>query len=72
MLLEALVACAGVTLRTVATALEIELRGGTVSAEGDLEFSRHARKPDQADRVLLRRLSNPQDAGQSPYRRQRS
>src|SRR5712691_5896211 len=38
MLLEALVACAGVTLRAVATALEIELRGGTVIAEGDLDF----------------------------------
>jgi uncharacterized OsmC-like protein len=38
MLLEALVACAGVTLRVVATALDIELRGGTVSAEGDLDF----------------------------------
>ena len=38
MLLEALVACAGVTLRAVATALEIELKGGTVSAEGDLDF----------------------------------
>ena len=38
MLLEALVACAGVTLRAVATALEIELRDGTVSAEGDLDF----------------------------------
>jgi uncharacterized OsmC-like protein len=38
MLLEALVACAGVTLKAVATALEIELRGGTVSAEGDLDF----------------------------------
>jgi len=38
MLLEALVACAGVTLRAVATALEIELRGGVVSAEGDLDF----------------------------------
>jgi uncharacterized OsmC-like protein len=38
MLLEALVACAGVTLRAVATALGIELRGGTVSAEGDLDF----------------------------------
>jgi len=38
MLLEALVACAGVTLRAVATALEIELRGGTVCAEGDLDF----------------------------------
>ena len=38
MLLEALVACAGVTLRAVATALEIELKGGIVSAEGDLDF----------------------------------
>src|SRR5215468_4513315 len=38
MLLEALVACAGVTLRAVATALDIELRGGTVSAEGDIDF----------------------------------
>src|SRR3954454_16790482 len=38
MLLEALVACAGVTLRAVATALIIDLRGGTVRAEGDLDF----------------------------------
>ena len=38
MLLEALVACAGVTLRAVATALDIELRGGSISAEGDLDF----------------------------------
>jgi uncharacterized OsmC-like protein len=38
MLLEALVACAGFTLRAVATSLDIELRGGTVSAEGDLDF----------------------------------
>lgn len=38
MLLEALVACAGVTLRAVATALEFELRGGSVRAEGDLDF----------------------------------
>ncbi len=37
MLLEALVACAGVTLRAVATALGIELRDATVSAEGDLD-----------------------------------
>jgi uncharacterized OsmC-like protein len=37
-LLEALVACAGVTLRAVATALGIELRGGWVRAEGDLDF----------------------------------
>lgn len=38
MLLEALVACAGVTLKAVSTALEIPLRGATVSAEGDLDF----------------------------------
>ena len=38
MLLEALVACAGVTLQAVATALAIPLRGGTVKAEGDLDF----------------------------------
>jgi uncharacterized OsmC-like protein len=38
MLLEALVACAGVTLRAVATALNIPLRDGVVHAEGDLDF----------------------------------
>jgi uncharacterized OsmC-like protein len=38
MLLEALVACAGVTLKAVATALAIPLKSGTVSAEGDLDF----------------------------------
>jgi uncharacterized OsmC-like protein len=37
MLLEALAACAGVTLRAVATALEIPVAGGTVRAEGDLD-----------------------------------
>jgi uncharacterized OsmC-like protein len=38
MLLEALVACAGVTLKAVATALEIPLRAAHVAAEGDLDF----------------------------------
>ena len=38
MLLEALVACAGVTLKSVATALEVPLKEGRVSAEGDLDF----------------------------------
>ena len=38
MLLEALVACAGVTVKAVATALEIPLKSGRVSAEGDLDF----------------------------------
>jgi len=39
MLLEALVACAGVTLKAVATAIGFDLRGGTVNAEGDLDFA---------------------------------
>ena len=38
MLLEALVACAGVTLRAVATSLELPVRAGTVTADGDLDF----------------------------------
>jgi len=38
MLLEALAACAGVTLRAVATALEIPVRGGSIEVEGDLDF----------------------------------
>ena len=38
MLLEALVACAGVTLKSVATAVEVPLKVGNVFAEGDLDF----------------------------------
>jgi uncharacterized OsmC-like protein len=38
MLLEALAACAGVTLRAVATSLEIPVRGGSIEVEGDLDF----------------------------------
>jgi uncharacterized OsmC-like protein len=38
MLLEALVACAGVTLKAVATALGIHLKNGNLTAEGDLDF----------------------------------
>jgi uncharacterized OsmC-like protein len=38
MLLEALVACAGVTLKAVATSLELDIRAGCVRAEGDLDF----------------------------------
>ncbi len=38
MLLEALVACAGVTLRAVSTSIGIEIKDGTVTAEGDLDF----------------------------------
>ena len=38
MLLEALMACAGVTLKAVATAIGVSLRSGRVSAEGDLDF----------------------------------
>ena len=38
MLLEALVACAGVTLKSVSTAIEVPLKKGEVTAEGDLDF----------------------------------
>jgi uncharacterized OsmC-like protein len=38
MLLEALVACAGVTLNAVATAIGVDIKKGTVDAEGDLDF----------------------------------
>ena len=38
MLLEALVACAGVTLKAVATSMGVTLRSGEVTAEGDLDF----------------------------------
>ena len=38
MLLQALAACAGVTLRSVATSIGVDVRGGTVRAEGDLDF----------------------------------
>jgi uncharacterized OsmC-like protein len=38
MLLEALVACSGVTLKAVATALDIEIKDGIIKAEGDLDF----------------------------------
>ena len=38
MLLEALVACAGVTLRAVATSIGLDIRAGSVRAEGDLDF----------------------------------
>ena len=38
MLLEALVACAGVTLRAVATSIGVDLRDAKVTAEGDLDF----------------------------------
>jgi uncharacterized OsmC-like protein len=38
MLLEALVACAGVTLKAVATAIGVPLKSGAVAAEGDLDF----------------------------------
>src|SRR5438552_6976697 len=38
LLLEALVACAGVTLSAVATAIGVEIKNGTVRAEGDLDF----------------------------------
>ncbi len=38
LLLEALVACAGVTLRAVATSIGVEIKNGNIKAEGDLDF----------------------------------
>jgi uncharacterized OsmC-like protein len=38
MLLEALAACAGVSLRSVATLIGVDVRGGSVTAEGELDF----------------------------------
>jgi uncharacterized OsmC-like protein len=38
MLLQALVACAGVTLQAVTTAIGVEIKGGTITAEGELDF----------------------------------
>ena len=55
MLLEALVACAGVTLGAVATALGVEVRGGTVRAEGDLDF-RGTLGVDKETRVGFHRI----------------
>src|SRR5947209_10752220 len=48
MLLEALAACAGVTLRAVATSLEIPVRGGTVHVEGGLDFRGTLALPKEA------------------------
>jgi uncharacterized OsmC-like protein len=67
MLLEALVACAGVTLKAVATALDLPLKGGTVRAEGDLDF-RGTLGLDKAAPVGFReiRLSFDLDSTASP------
>lgn len=60
MLLEALAACAGVTLRAVANALDIPVHGGTIEVEGDLDFrgtlgvSKEAAVGFQAIRLRLR------------------
>src|SRR5437660_10109413 len=69
MLLEALVACAGVTLRAVATELEFRLKGGTVRAEGDLDF-RGTLGVNRAAPVVLHviRLVFDLDTAEPPYR----
>jgi uncharacterized OsmC-like protein len=71
MLLEALVACAGVTLKAVATALGIELRGGSVQAEGDLDF-RGTLGVDKAAPVGFRaiRLAFTIDSDATPEQRE--
>src|SRR5438128_6579856 len=69
MLLEALVACAGVTLQAVATALEFDLKCGRVRAEGDLDF-RGTLGVDRAAPVGFRanRLHFALDTGESQER----
>jgi uncharacterized OsmC-like protein len=67
MLLEALAACAGVTLRAVATALEIPVRGGSVEVEGDLDFRGTlgvSKETPVGFREIRLRLSLDTDAGQ--------
>ncbi|MGH3158358.1 MAG: OsmC family protein [Streptosporangiaceae bacterium] len=67
MLLEALVACAGVTLRAVATSLDIPVQGGTVHAEGDLDFrGTLAVSKDAPVGFTAIRLSFDLDTGASP------
>jgi uncharacterized OsmC-like protein len=67
MLLEALVACAGVTLRAVATSLGLDVRGGTVRAEGDLDFRGTLAVDKEAPVGLIAiRLSFALDTGASP------
>jgi uncharacterized OsmC-like protein len=67
MLLQALVACAGVTLRAVATSLGIDVAGGTVRAEGDLDFrGTLAVAKDAVVGFTSIRLSFELDTGASP------
>ena len=70
-MLEALVACAGVTLKAVATAIDFKLRGSSVSAEGDLDF-RGTLGVDRAAPVGFReiRLSFTLDTDEPEDRRQ--
>ena len=72
MLLEALVACAGVTLTSVATALGIELRDASISAEGDLDF-RGTLGVDKAAPVGFKaiRLSFSLDTDAAPEQREK-
>ena len=67
MLLQALVACAGVTLRAVATSLGVDVAGGTVRAEGDLDFrGTLAVAKDAPVGFTSIRLSFELDTGASP------
>jgi uncharacterized OsmC-like protein len=67
MLLQALVACAGVTLRAVATSLGIDVAGGTVRADGDLDFrGTLAVAKDASVGFTAIRLSFELDTGASP------
>jgi uncharacterized OsmC-like protein len=65
MLLEALVACAGVTMKAVATALEIPLQSATVSAEGDLDFRGTLGVAKDAPRLIERNTPHSEPSSQS-------
>jgi len=68
MLLEALVACAGVTLRAVATAIGVELRDAMITAEGDLDFA--ALSPSQRKlRSASRRSGSASNSRPMPRRK---
>ena len=70
MLLEALVACAGVTLKAVATAIDIPLRSGTVSGRRRSRLSRHARRRQGSTESASRRSGSPSTS--TPTRRRKN
>lgn len=72
MLLQALVACAGVTLSAVATSMGLAVRGGTLTAEGDLDFRGTLGVSKEAPvgfRDIRLRIALDTDAGEAEQRK---